>query len=176
MRNKADNRSGLTIAEMLIALAITAMLLAAVAVAFNASAKNYQVNEDIFKTVNAARQALTRMTTQIRTAGYQVSPNLFVAVEPNDPNNRCSLYTATGDDLTYEYRGASDPVYPNTLLLIDNDTSSNYVLCDNVTSMSFIKTPTDDGDVKSVQISMTVQSGNVELTFSAAAVVRRNLR
>jgi hypothetical protein len=42
--------------------------------------------------------------------------------------------------------------------------------------MSFTKTPTDDGsDVKSVQISMTVQSGSIQRTISAAAVIRRNL-
>jgi hypothetical protein len=46
-----------------------------------------------------------------------------------------------------------------------------------VTSMSFIKTPTPDGlDCKSVQISMTVQSGSLQKTLVAAAVVRKNLR
>lgn len=167
--------AGFTIAELLIALAVTGILLAAVAIAFNASVTNYQENEDIFKTINKARQALTRMTTQIRTAGCEVSPGLFVAMNPSDPNNRCSFYTAAGNNIIYEYRDASDPVHPNTLLLID-DSGQEYVLCDNVTAMSFIKTPTDDGsDCKSVQISMTVASGDAERTVSAAAVIRRNL-
>jgi hypothetical protein len=51
-----------------------------------------------------------------------------------------------------------------------------YVLCENVNSMSFIRTLTADGlDCKSVQMSMTVQSGNVQRTLSAASVIRRNL-
>jgi len=171
--------AGFTIAELLIAIAITAILLVAVAMAFNASITNYQENEDIFKTINNARQALSRITSQLRTAGYQVSPGLFVAVDPNDPNDRCRLYTATGDNLTYEYRNASDPDYPNTLLLIDNSNDKKYVLCDNVTSATFTKTPileSDGWDCKSVQISMTVESGNIQQTLSAAAVIRRNLK
>jgi prepilin-type N-terminal cleavage/methylation domain-containing protein len=161
--------AGFTIAELLITLVITGILLAAVAMAFNASFTNYRENEDIFKSINKARQALARMTTQIRTAGYEVSPGLFVAMNPSDPNNRCSLYTPTGENLTYEYRSADNKLY-----LITN--GDEYVLCNNVTSMSFIKNPTGDGDVKSVQISMTVASGDIERTVSAAAVVRRNLK
>jgi len=169
---------GFTIAELLLVLAISGILLAAVAVAFNASIINYKENEDIFKTINNARQALFRITSQLRTAGYQVSPELFVAVDPNEPSNRCSFYTATGDNLTYEYRDASDPVYPNTLLLIDNSNDKKYVLCDHVTSAAFTKTPIlkpDGWDCKSVQISMTVQSGNMQRTLSSAVVIRRNL-
>jgi prepilin-type N-terminal cleavage/methylation domain-containing protein len=57
---------GFTLAEILIALAITGLLLAAVAVTFNASVMGYQENEAIFKTVNDGRQALFRITTQDR--------------------------------------------------------------------------------------------------------------
>lgn len=159
-----------TVAEMLISLAVISILLAAVAVAFNASVINYRENNDIFKAVNGARQALTRMTTQLRTANPE-----FGAVNPLDPNNRCSLHTATNEDITYEFRAASDPEYPNTLLLITNNNGNKYVLCNNVTAGTFVKNPDGHGDCKSVQISMTVQSGNMQRTLSAAAVIRRNL-
>ena len=163
--------AGFTLAELLIVLAVMGILLAAVAVAFNASFTNYRENEDIFKSINKARQALARVTTQIRTAGYWVTPTLFMAVNTLDPNNRCSLYTSTGDNITYEYRSADNKLY-----LITNSDGHEYVLCDNVKAMSFIKTLTaDESEVKSVQISMTVESGNVQQTLSAAAVVRRNL-
>jgi hypothetical protein len=150
---------------LLLALAITALLLTAVAAAFNASVTNYRENEDIFKAINNARQALFRMTTQLRTA---------TAVDPNSPSDECALITAGGDDITYRY-DASD----NKLYLIDNSSSTSYVLCHNVTTMAFTKdTATQDSVtyVKSVQISITVQSGNVQKTVSAAAVIRRNLK
>lgn len=155
--------AGFTIVELLIALAVTGVLLAAVAVAFNASTTNYQENEDIFKSVNKARQALFRITTQIRTG----------LVDPNDvvSEDRCRLLCADGSEITYRYDSADNKLY-----LYDHDTGTDYVLCDNVTAMTFIKTLTDDGlDVKSVQISITVASGDIERTVSAAAVVRKIL-
>ncbi len=167
MRNKADNRSALTIAEMLIALAITAILLAAVAVAFNASVISYRVNEDTFKAINSARQALSRITTQLRTA---------TAVDPNDPNNECSMITAKGDDITYQYNSTDNKLY---LITNDDLTDSDYVLCDNVTAMTFTKNTAIRDTVvyvKSVQMSITVQSGGLQKTLVAAAVIRRNLR
>jgi prepilin-type N-terminal cleavage/methylation domain-containing protein len=154
--------SGFTLVELLIVLAISGILLAAVATAFNASIFNYRENEEIFKSINNARQALLRMTGQLRT-GYWV--------DPDAPNNECSFFTADGQDITYEYRSADNKLY-----LITNSDGQEYVLCENVISMSFIKTPTLEGsDCKSVQISMTVQSGNMQRTVSTAVVIRKNL-
>jgi Tfp pilus assembly protein FimT len=165
MQNKTDNRIALTIAEMLIVLAITAILLAAVAVAFNASVISYRENENAFKAISSARQALFRITTQLRTA---------VAVDPSAASNECSLKTAEGDFITYRYNNADNKLY---LVTNDNPFDRDYVLCDNVTAMTFTKTLTDDrADVKSVQILMTVRSGNSQKTLPAAAVVRKNLR
>jgi len=157
-------KTGFTIAELLISLAISAMLLVAVAVAFNASSVNYQENEDIFKTINNARQALFRMTSQLRTAN---------AVDSAAPNNECSFITAAGEDITYQFRAADNKLY-----LITNSDAQEYVLCDGVTAMTFTKTSVVVDTViivKSVQISMTVVSGNVQKTISTAAAIRRNL-
>jgi len=155
-------KAGFTIAELLLALAISAMLLVAVAVAFNASATNYRENEDIFRVMNSARQALFRITSQLRTA---------CPVDPDAPINECSFWTSAGENLTYEFRNADNKLY-----LITNADSNEYVLCDNVTAMTFTKTPTDDGlDCKSVQISITVVSGDVQRKISSAAAIRRNL-
>ncbi len=155
-------KHGFTVVELLIALAITGLLLVAVAVAFNASVINYRENEDIFKTINKARQALFRITTQIRTG--LVDPTVL-------SEDRCKLLSADGSEITYRYDSADNKLY-----LHDHGTGTDYLLCDNVTAMTFQKdndTPT--GDVKSVQISMTVESGDVQQTVSAAAVIRKIL-
>jgi len=163
MKSK-KNKNGFSIAELLIALAITSMLMVAVALAFKASIMSYSENEDIFKAVNSARQALYRITTQLRTA---------TAVDPNGPANECTFITAGGQDITYEYRSADSKLY-----LITNSDSQEYTLCDNVTAMTFtrqIRTVDAITFVASVQISMTVQIGDAERIVSAAAVIRRNL-
>ena len=143
------------------------MLLVAVEAAFKASAENYQQNEDIFKAVNSARQALFRITTQLRTAN---------AVDPNNAlSNECSMITAAGEDITYRYNSSDKKLY---LITNDDLSDSDYVLCDNVTAMNCTKTSVvEDSVVKvqKVQISITVASDNVEKTISAAAAIRRNL-
>ncbi|HSW01357.1 MAG TPA: prepilin-type N-terminal cleavage/methylation domain-containing protein [Sedimentisphaerales bacterium] len=163
-----------TLIECLISLAITAILMTAVAAAFKASIVSYGENEEIFWTVNNARQALARMTAQLRTAGYDDPTYGLVAVDPSDPNNRCSFRTADGGNFTYEFRSAE-----NRICFINNTTNQTYVLCDDVVGASFTRTlPTDSIDckiVKSVQISLTVRSGDSRRTLSAAAVIRRNL-
>ena len=153
-----------TLVELLLALAIAGMLLAAVAVAFNASAINCRENEEIFKTINNARQAMFRMTTQLRTAD---------PVDPCAPNNECSLITAGGEDITYRYDSGAKKLY-----LVTNSDGQQHVLCDNVTAMTCTKNSVvEDTElkVKSVQISMTVASGDMQRTVSTAAVIRRNL-
>ncbi|HUW18754.1 MAG TPA: prepilin-type N-terminal cleavage/methylation domain-containing protein [Sedimentisphaerales bacterium] len=166
---------GFTVIEMLLSLAIAALLLAAVTAAFNASVVNYRENEDIFKSINKARQALFRITTQLRTAA---------AVAIDDPNNECSLLTADLKRVTYRFNSADNKLY----LVTDDDLfDSDYVLCDNVADMTFTRNtfteiedvngiPVSVTKVRSVQTSMTVQSGDVCKKVSAAAVVRRNLK
>jgi prepilin-type N-terminal cleavage/methylation domain-containing protein len=153
---------GFTLVETLLALAISAMLLAAVATAFNASVISYHENERMYDSLNNARQAMLRMTTQLRT-GY--------AVDPSPSSVHCNFFTADDEDITYEYR-----IDARQLVLITNVDHQEYVLCNNVAGLTFTKVPTDDGtDCKSVRISMTVQSGNRSQTLSSAAVIRRNL-
>jgi prepilin-type N-terminal cleavage/methylation domain-containing protein len=156
--------TGFTIVELLLALAIASVLLAAVATAFNASIINYRENEDIFNAINSARGALLRITSQLRTAD---------AVDPTSPANECTLITAGGDNVTYQYNNGDNKLY-----LIDGSPGSPYVLCDNVTAMSFAKDTViieSIEKVRSVQVSITVARGNAQRKISAAAVIRRNL-
>jgi len=164
---KKAHSSGFTIVELLISLAIASMLLASIAVAINASIINYRENEDMFKVINSARQALLRITNHIRTAD---------AADPNSPANECALIAANGDDITYRYNNVDNKLY-----LIDNVSGSSYVLCENVTAMTFTKQTFVDNSVppitkvRGVQVSITVAQGNAEQKISAAAVIRRNL-
>jgi len=174
-RSRTDSRwqlrasgAGFTVIECLIGLAISAILLAAVAVSFNASVMNYGENEQMYQTINGARQALTRMTSQLRT-GY--------TVDWSTADNRCDFFTAADEYISYVFNATDGKLY-----LVTNSTGHQYVLCNNVTAATFIKTPMDGGfnrdnarDCKSVQISLTVRTGDFERTLSAAAVIRKNL-
>ncbi len=179
IKNQTSTR-GFTIIECLIGLAISAILLTAVAVAFNASITNYRENEDMFWSVNNARQALARMTSEIRVAGYVDDSNTppdWNGVISDDPNNMCTFSTAGREHLRYEFRDATyaNPACRNKLYLVKVATNQEYVLCDDVVQATFTKLPcsTALGGARSVDISLTVQSGQTRRTLAAAVVVRR---
>lgn len=166
-------RTGFTIVECLLGLAISAVLLTAVAVAFNASIMNYRENEQMYQTINSARQALTRMTNEIRAAGYLPDPDdplSQLSVPMGQPANQCQVWRPNGESITFEFRSTDQKLY-----LVTN--GSRYVLCDNVTAATF--NPIGDGgggmDAKSVEISLTVRCGDFQRTLCAAATIRRNL-
>jgi len=173
--SRSTRRRGFTLVECLIGLAISAILLTAMAAAFNASVTNYRENEDMYWTMNNARQALARMTSQIRTAGYfdtSTNPVTAYGVSLWDPNNQCTFYTPEFELFRYDFRSADSKLY-----LVKLATNQEYVLCDNVVAATFTRTPTEDGttSAKNVQISLTVQEGDFRRTLAAAAVVRKFL-
>ena len=165
MLRTKTSRCGFTVIEMLMTLMILGMLLAALAAAFSASIANFKVNEDAFKLTNSARQALARITTELRTA---------TAVEVSEPSYECSLITSGNSNITYKFDSTD-----NTLYLITNDSllDDDYILCENVTAMTFVKAvdPVDSGVIRNVQISMTLSSDNFTKSISTAAVLRRNI-
>ena len=166
----------------MVSLVILAMLMTAVAFAFDASVTNYQQNKGIYETANRGRQALLRITNDLRTA-----QDLPLAAE--EANTQISFGNDTnGDDVydkdvTYRFDAAS-----NTLYYDDNISGDSYVLCDNVTAATFERTEhqieRDNGAggvetitaVRDVRIVLTItdDSGEVSQTLAAATLVRKN--
>ncbi len=163
---RKSNPNGFTIVEMLMALMIMGMLLAAVAVAFHASSLSYRHNEEMYRAMTTARAALLRITNDIRTAD---------AVAVTEPAGQCSMVTAAGSDITYLYNSGDSTLY---LVTNDDTTDADYVLCSGVTSITFDRAtvPDDAGKIRNVQISMTVTAGSNSQTISTAAVLRKNLQ
>ncbi|MHC4638908.1 MAG: prepilin-type N-terminal cleavage/methylation domain-containing protein [Planctomycetota bacterium] len=164
------SRKAFTLVELLLALAITGLLVATIAFAFDTSIKNYNANEDIFNAMNLARQTLFRITAQLRTADP-------CSVDPYAPLNECTLNTQDDRPITYSYNSTDKKLY---LITNDDPDDQDYVLCENVESLTFKKeTAIDPSDnliyVKNVLITMEVQVGSERRKLSSAAVNRRNL-
>ncbi len=161
---RLGSKGGFTLVETLIAVALLAMLMAAVGVAVHASAVNYKANENIFKAMNTARQAMTRITSDLRTA---------LDILEGDPPNKCSIdYNGDGiADIVYRRNIADDTLY---LDINSGGNAGSYVLCRNVTAMTFTRTPAT-GVVRNVQISMKVTVDGQSQRVASAAVIRRNM-
>ena len=159
---RLNHHSGFTLVELLMALAISALLLSGLGIAFSASMTSYTVNKETYNGLNNARLGLSRMVSELRT-GYWVDPNAGLS--------QCNFYTADGHDIGYDYRSED-----KTLYIVTHDDNSEYVLCRDVESATFTKIPTEDsGDCQSVHIDLTVSSGSVQQTFSQSVAIRRNL-
>lgn len=174
-------RTGFTMVEVLISLTILATLMTAVAFAFDAAVTNYQTNKGIYETVNRGRQALLRMTNDLRTAN-------IVALEADDSPNQSSqisLFTRNGDNITYRFNSTNGKLeYVTNYDATDDD----YVLCENITAMTFNRTEhtiqRDNGAggtgpveaVRDVRIVLTLtdETGNISQTLAAATLIRRN--
>jgi prepilin-type N-terminal cleavage/methylation domain-containing protein len=155
MKTRPATSSAFTMVEVLIAVAILSILLVAIATAFNASAQNYKENTGIAEAMNSARQALSRMTSLIRTG------------QPKPENEAVGTCSFNGDTIVLSYDSANKKLNYTT-------GGATHVLCDHVTAITFTKTLTG-ADVKSVVINMTISVNGVSETFAAAAVVRQNL-
>jgi len=157
-------KSAFTLVEMLICLAVVGVILTAVAIAFDACVANYEANKGISDSIIKANQALSRITADLRCAW---------PVQPDEPNNQCSMFTAEGKNITYLFNQGEGKLY-----LVDNGTATSYVLCEDISSAVFDRAldPCDPGKVTSVQIILTVGTGNFARDACAAAVIRKNLR
>lgn len=157
--------NGFTMIEVLISMTILAVLMAAVAVAFDASMKNYKDNEALAKQMNIARAALLRMTNDIRTArGIVVDADSTKCGIDNDGDGE--------PDIIYRFDG-------NVLYLDVCSSDSKSVLCENIAEMTFTWSPVPGQPtlVRNVRIAMTItdDAGQMAKKLVAAAVVRRKL-
>ena len=166
-------RRGLSLIEVLMALALTAMLLTAAGMAFNVSADSVQANDEFFRATQAARISMHQILTQVRRGSVQLAwdPKWIRLTTVPEPG-----YTV-GDDVTYSYDATA-----KQLKLVTNDvnTDPDYVLASNMTELTFdVESGTDYNNapcVARVTVMIKVKVGKNEVLLSGSAAPRRNLR
>jgi len=165
-------RRGFTIAELLISVAILAVLLAAVAVAAHAVLVNYAANTRSADVTQAARIVLHRMMGEVRTADAVTSDDhrLVVIPPPND-----ELIT----EIAYELTGG---VLYCTRIVNGQEIGWPVIASsDRVQIAGFDvsrQTAVDGGGLtytRSVSAALTLRSGEDYFGINASACPRRNL-
>lgn len=153
------SRHALSLIEVMISLAISAMLLTAVAAAFSASTSAVEHNDQFFRACQAARVSLNLILTEVRRSNAVDVPS----------SSQINLITADGEDLSYIYDQNS-----HTLKLVKNATAQEFVLSRNVNALSFTSDiSTGAGGVTfvsrvSASLTVEVQDNRVSLTGSTA--------
>jgi prepilin-type N-terminal cleavage/methylation domain-containing protein len=170
------SRRGLSLLEVMISLAITSMLLTAIAAAFQSSASVIEVNDRFFRATQSGRVALNQMCTEIRRCDSiddsKITANLLPILRPPEtrPANEALRY--------YKYDAA------NKRLVIyferTNGTfSQEYPLAEEVQSSPFSwdmgKDANNTDCVARVSIVINVQVGVNNVRLSGSAAPRRSL-
>jgi type II secretory pathway pseudopilin PulG len=163
---RRGHRTGLSLVEALISLAITAMLLVSVSMAFTSSTQVVQANDEFFRATQAARVGLNQMLTEVRRATViQGSPNAY----------SISMLTDDAEDRTYLYDPDAKKLY---LYLGDVADNVRYTLCNNVKSATFSVdsvVKNNASHVVRVAVTMDVEYGSNHIQLSGSAAPRREV-
>ena len=168
--------AGLSLTEVLISLAIVALLLTATGIAFDAALDNYKINHDMASVSVAARNALYQMTSTIRSA-WNLDPATDPGYEIDVPVDglSCALRDSSDRAIIYRYDEDSRELQVNV-----EGAAEWYVMVENVFPVTvgesiFTATYTPDDLVGRVELRFQVSQEGVSRTISAAAVPRNIL-
>ena len=90
MKKKLINISGLTLIEILIAIVITSLMMAAMVTSYNLVNSTYRQVTDRAKISQAGRDVVGTMLREIRMAGFKYMGDMIVA--PSDEHNPIKIY------------------------------------------------------------------------------------
>jgi type II secretory pathway pseudopilin PulG len=163
---RPGHSAGLGLVEAMIALAICAMLLTAVAAAFQGAADAVNENDEFFQATQTGRVALNRILTQVRRG----------SVDNASTGSSLHLITDTGTDVTYNYSSSTRLIQ---MVIHSNGIDTTYDLSRNVSDCQFqFQAGTDyagNSCIARVSVLITVQVNNNQVLLSGTGTSRRNL-
>ncbi len=171
IRWRGQHTEAFTLVEVLLSLAILAMLMAAVGGAVFASLDSYEENENIATATQATRSVLDRIARDIRTATAVSagSTQITIITPAGSEAQQIDYEWDTGDRVLYYRRN------------VDGSTTSYPLLGDGeVTIDSFTVTYETGLDwqgtscTKSVSVSIAIAIDGKTFTMTASAAPRRN--
>ncbi|MBN2377930.1 MAG: prepilin-type N-terminal cleavage/methylation domain-containing protein [Sedimentisphaerales bacterium] len=165
---------GLSLVEILISLAIAALLLIATATAFNAALTSYKANHDMAMASVSARNSMHQMCSLMRSAWNDPE---VATINVNGDGTECSFTDASDRDIIYRYDADLDQMQINLDGAVDW-----YVLMENIVPIEegeqiFTSSPPQAGDfevgtVGRVEIRFKVNQCDVSRPVSMAVVPR----
>ncbi len=173
--NHKSHSAGLSLVELLIALAITSMLLTATMVAIDASFQAYAAAAESASTQTATRMVINRLLTLVRTSTAHgpllddptdTPPVVLLADGKTIESYYLTLLNTQGDLIRIEYRNATHATNPNELWMIMDPAGGGaqveQPIMGGVTDAKFFTTRRLDKDGV-----LVLQRGTIDLTVEA---------
>jgi prepilin-type N-terminal cleavage/methylation domain-containing protein len=173
---KQVHRRGLSLVEVMISLAITSMLLTAIAAAFQSSSQVIENNDQFFRATQSARVAINQMLTEVRRCDSiddaHISTTLLPILRPAEtrPAHEIMRY--------YKYDAANQRIV--IYFQYDDGTfSGEYPLAENIQNFPFTWDMGKDANnadcVSRVSIALDVKVSKNDILLSGSAAPRRSL-
>jgi prepilin-type N-terminal cleavage/methylation domain-containing protein len=147
----ALRRAGLSLAEVMISMAIAGSLLTAIAAAFSSSASAIEMNDNFFRASQATRISVNQIMTEVRRCKSGVVDATSL-----------ELTTEAGQKRTYALSGSQ-----LLMTVVEAGGPKTYRLASNLQSLEFKTNGT------SVSMIVTVKVGKNEVTLTGSATPRR---
>lgn len=171
-------RAGLGLAEVLISLVICAMLLTAVAVAFNATTSAVEVNDRFFRASQTARVAMTQMLAAARRSDVaQVGTAAQQGQSTIENASNLDIITPDGEMFSYVFDAGGREL---RMVVKTADGDVTRTLARDIKNCRFDGTiePHPQTGVRRlvrISISLVVEIENQQLLLSGSAVPRREI-
>jgi type IV pilus assembly protein PilW len=167
--SKLRNVTGFTLIELMVAMGIGMVVLAAVTTTFMAQAKFYNAQEQVNEMQQNARGALDIITRELKMAGYKPNGGTFDGVTYStaqlliqadlDSSGTISNSSTANEQITYAYDSASNQITRKI------GTGTAEVLADNITAFAFSYY---DGNGASTTTSANIRQVRVDITARTA--------
>ncbi len=173
---KLRNVAGFTLTELMVAMGIGMVVLAAVTTTFMAQAKFYNAQEQINEMQQNTRGALDIITRELKMAGYKPNGGTFDGVTYSvsqlmiqadlDGNGGISTSGSANEQISYAYDSTNKQITRKI------GTGTVEVLADNITAFTFSylnsngATTTTSSSIRQVAISITAIAAKPDLNYS----------
>ena len=174
---KLPSSSGFTLVELLVAMGIGMVVLAAVTTTFMAQAKFYNAQEQINEMQQNARGALDVITRELKMAGYKPNGGTFDGVTYNmsqlviqadlDGSGGISTDSNANEQITYVYDSTNKQITRKV------GTGTVEVLADNITAFTFSylnssgATTTTSSSIRQVAINITAVTAKPDPNYAS---------
>ena len=175
------NRSnkGFTLVELMLAMTITAMLLAAVGTAVHGALHSYTQNENLADAMQTTRAVLAQIARDIRTADtYHGEDASHYDVTWNSGTKKLTLIPPDVGINSIEYEFASGELNKRIVTGAGTTTHTLIAASDRVQVTGFTvdteQDPAESDRTLSVTITLTLQAGGISYPMTTTASPRRN--
>ena len=187
---KARNNKGFTLVEILVGLAVSALVLTAVYQIYVAQQKTYIVQEEVAKMQQNLRAALLMMISDLRMAGFDPTGDAGAGIESvaysltsptiritKDLNGNGSVGEA-GEDITYSLVtvGGVQNLNRDDATAAGDETMAENIEVLNIECLdenrAYINNCASLNDIRSIQITLVARSARSEQTYTNNFIYR----